>query len=57
MRFVLRAQEDPLGIQIRNRVLAGVEKPALILIANLPLQDISVKITRQDGRVQKFTKS
>ncbi|HQC45841.1 MAG: OmpA family protein [Myxococcota bacterium] len=52
----VRAQEDPLGIQIRNRVLAGVEKPALILIANLPLQDISVKITRQDGRVQKFTK-
>jgi outer membrane protein OmpA-like peptidoglycan-associated protein len=48
--------QEYVDIQIRSRVLAGGEPPALILTALHPLQDVRVTLVRQDaGRhTQKF---
>lgn len=50
------AAQEPVDIQIRSRVLAGGEKPALILTALHPLQDLRVTLIRQGPgkHTQKF---
>lgn len=46
--------QEAIDIQVRTRVLAGGEKPAVILTALHPLQDVRLTLVRQDGRTQRF---
>lgn len=53
---VAAAAQEPVDIQVRSRVLAGGEKPALILTAYHPLQDLRVTLVRAGPgkHTQKF---
>jgi len=41
-------QEEPYTIEVRSRVLSGVERPALILRANAALRNLEVRLQAQD---------
>ncbi len=50
----LGAQQSAFRFRVRNRVLAGRQKPALVLQANNTMEDVRIRLTRSDGKHLSF---
>ncbi len=45
------AAQEPYEMQVNNRVLQGQSKPSIVIASNTNMQNVTVKLTRDDNKV------